>query len=336
MNLEERNNGYAAEIEHFFRTRLVDRYDDRAAELWQRDTSSVEAYLDSVAERRQAWHDLLAPPSLTVHETHTRDWDVPDSTWIHLELDDGLTARGALVVPEGATKLVVFAHGLGSTPEKVFGLADPRDVYDHIGPRLVEAGYAVLAPMNLYVPRIRNRAQSLCRLAGTTMEGLEYARFQALLDTVGELAPGLDLDAYALAGLSWGGLAAQYWGALDERAVAVATCGFYNHRPNKMVVEDPRWSSFYVTDGHHAYLHGMLSEGFGDADLASLVCPRPFLVQHGRADLIGWWMDVRDEFERAKEHWSALGLGERAEFHLHEAGHVVDGPQLIEWLARVY
>lgn len=334
MNVElvERNNGYAARIEHFFRTRLVDGYEARAASLWRRDHSSQEAYLASVEERRTAWRDLLAPPDVATEDRpRLQDWDLPGSTWISVELEDGLSAEGALVVPDGATRLVVFQHGLGSTPERVFGLDDPAGTYDRVGRRLMEAGYAVLAPMNLFGVPIRNRAQSLCRLAGTTMEGLEFTRFQHLVDAVAETAPELDLSSFDFAGLSWGGLAAQYWAPLDPRIRSTATLGFFNHRTNKMVVEDTRYSSFYATDGHHAFLHGLL-EGFADADLASLVCPRRFMVQHGRADIIGWWPQVVDEFERARVHWDALGIGGRIELQLHDRGHVVDADRLLVWL----
>lgn len=333
MTMDERNSGYAAQIEHFIRRRLVDGYAERATALWKRDSSSEDAYLRSVEPRREEWRALLAPPELAVAgEVEVSDWCVPGGRWIVVPLDDGLTAEGALVVPTGATQLVVFQHGLGSTPERVFGVGDDAEVYDRIGARLVEAGYAVLAPMNLIKVPVRNRAQSLCRLAGTTMEGLEYARFQSLLNAALDLAPELP-ESVIFAGLSWGGCAAQYWAPLEPRIKAVATLGFFNDRPRKMVVEDTRWSSFYATDGHHAFLQGLL-QGFSDADLASLVCPRPFMVQHGRADVIGWWPLVVDELERARAHWDALGIGDRVELQLHRGGHVVDGPALVKWVGR--
>lgn len=333
MDLAERQFGYVAELEDFFRRRLVDRYATSSDPLWQRDHSSVEAYLDSVEHRRQSWRRLLAPPVLTVEDVEIRESWIDSAQWLVVQLEDGLTAQGALVVPGGATKLVVFQHGLGSTPERVFGLDDPTGAYGHVGQRLVEAGYAVLAPMNLIRVPARNRAQSLCRLGGTTMEGLEFSRLQCLLEAVGSVAPTVDLSGYALAGLSWGGLAAQYWSPLDDRVRATATVGFFNNRPLKMVVEDTRYSSFYATGGDHAFIHGLLL-GFGDADLASLVCPRPFLVQHGRWDQIGWWPLVQEEYERARSHWEALGVQDRVDFQLMEAGHVVDSHALVQWLLK--
>lgn len=336
MGRDERQLGYRMELENFFRQRLVEGRDRLSRELWTRDHSSPEAYRASVEGRREAWRDLLSPPLVeAVGEPEVRASLVPGAKWITVRLEDGLTAQGALVVPEGATRLVVFVHGLGSSPERVFGVGDEANTYDRVGCQLVEAGYAVLAPMNLIDIAPRNRAQSLCRLAGTTMEGLEFTRYQHLLDAVAQVAPALDLENHALAGMSWGGLATQYWSPLEDRVAVAASLGFFNHRPNKMVVQDTRYGTFYDSGEEHAFLHGLLL-GFSDADLASLLCPRPFMVQHGRADMIGWWPQVVEEFERARQHWRRLGVADRVHLDLHDDGHVVHAGPLVDWLATTH
>lgn len=336
MGYEARQAGYAMELEDYFRAQLVDGYEERSKALWRRDYSSEAAYLESVSNRREAWRQLLAPPELSAQgEAQVKESLIHGGRWITVPLDEHLTAQGALVVPDGATKLVVFVHGLGSTPERVFGVDDERGTYDAVGRKLVEAGYAVLAPMNLIGIPARNRAQQLCRLAGTTMEGLEFARFQCLLQAVWQLAPELDQTGYALTGMSWGGLATQYWAPLDERVVVAGSLGFFNDRCNKMVVQDTRYGTFYDTGEEHAFIPGLL-QGFGDADLASLICPRPFYVSHGRADMIGWWPQIVDEFNRAKLHWHELGLDDQVKLHLHDDGHEVKAEPLVEWLQQVY
>lgn len=333
MNHAARQDGYLQELEDWVRTQLVEGYEDLSGDLWDRDHSSEEAFLASVESRRDEWRRVLAPPELKAQgPAEVRPSEVPGGRWLTVRLDGALTAQGLLVVPEGATKLVVFQHGLGSTPERVMGAGVGAETYDAVGTKLVEAGYAVLAPMNLIGIPPRNRAQSLARIAGTTMEGIEYSRFQHLLAATSELEPGLDVDAYAFAGMSWGGLAAQFWAPLDPRMAAVGTLGFFNDRSNKMVVQDTRYSTFYDEDEPHAFLQGHLSLGFGDADLASLVAPRRFFVQHGRADRIGWWPQVVAEFERARTHWEALGVGDRIALQIHEGGHDVDAAGLVDWL----
>lgn len=333
VNADARQEGYQAEIEHYFRATLVDGAQELSEQLWDRDYSSTDAYLASVKSRRDDWRRLLAPPSLQAQgEPEIGTCVVPGSRWITVSLDHHLTAQGMLVAPPGATKLVVFQHGLGSTPERVMGIGDSAEGYDAVGARLVEAGYAVLAPMNLIGLAPRDRAQCLARLAGMTVEGLEFARLQHLLAAVEQLEPGLGNGPYALAGMSWGGMAAQFWSPLDERIAAVASLGFFNDRATKMVVQDARYVTFYDQKVSHAFLHGHLL-GFGDADLASLICPRPFMVQHGKADRIGWWPQIVAEYERAKAHWDHLGAGDLVSLQLHSGGHQVDGAGLVDWLS---
>ncbi|MGP9581074.1 hypothetical protein ACT3SQ_04350 [Brachybacterium sp. AOP42-C2-15] len=331
-----RNDAYARELESYFRSFLVDDYASRALSVWDRDYSDAAAYARSVAPQREAWHQLLSPPELEPIGAARigGEWlEGADSWWIELPLAGGLTAQAGLAVPDGgAEKLVVFQHGLGSAPERAFGVGDPDGVYDVVGRRLLAAGYAVLAPMNLTQIAPRNRAQRLARLAGTTVEGLELARLLLLLDVV---SARFDLDSNAVGfwGSSWGGLAVQMWTPLSERFTVAVSSGFFNDRAAKMVVQDTRYVTFEDTSEDHAFLPGHLT-AFGDADLASLICPRPFLVQIGKRDSIAWWPQVVEEYERARTHWKQLGLDSYIDLDLHSEGHVVRAEPGVEWLRR--
>ncbi|MGO1949596.1 MAG: hypothetical protein ACTH1D_08175 [Mycobacteriaceae bacterium] len=338
--VQERNRLYQREVEDFFRSRLVDQYAARAADAWPRDYSSTDDYLDSVEPMREAWRALLAPPDLAPSAPCLVDTDwLPgadtsgaDSWWLSLPLEDGLTAQAGLAVPKGgASHLVVFQHGLASSPERVFGIGDDSGSYDDVGHLLLEAGFAVLAPFNLTFIGPRNRAQRLARLAGTTMEGLEYARVQLLLDEAQKLIG--TSGPVGLWGCSWGGMATQFWTPLSDRFSVAITSAFFNHRPNKMVVQDTRYGTFEDSGEDHAFLPGHLTH-FGDADLASLICPRPLQVQIGKRDAIGWWPQIKGEFELARSHWDRLGHGDRVDLELHERGHRVQGAEGVAWMER--
>src|SRR5690625_1583938 len=333
-----RNATYLRELENFFRTYLVDEYPDRARRIWSRDYAGTEQYLHSVGPMRQAWRDILAPPELAVagEGDITPDWLDGVRSWrIQQPLHRGLNAEAVLAMPEGgARRLVVFQHGLGaaSTPERAFGVGDTDEIYDGAGTRLLDAGYAVLAPLNLTQIGPRNRAQRLARLAGTTMEGLEYARLQILLDLVAERFD-LDTSRMGFWGSSWGGLAVQMFTPLDERFEVAVSSGFFNDRRAKMVVQDTRHVTFEDAGEDHAFLPGHLT-AFSDADLASLICPRAFLVQIGELDAIGWWPDIVEEFHQARTHWDQLGAGDRIDIDLHKDGHVVRAEPGVSWIRR--
>jgi len=333
--VQQRNRRYQREVEDYFRSHLVDQYRDRADRAWVRDHSSNEQYLRSVEPMRREWRRLLAPPDLVAAEPclTTSGWlpDI-DSWWLSLPLAGGLTAQAGLAVPSGgASGLVVFQHGLASYPERAFGVGDDSGAYDDVGHQLLEAGFAVLAPLNLSFRGPRNRAQRLARLAGTTMEGLELARVRLLLAEAEEVAG--PFGPVGLWGCSWGGMATQFWTPLDDRFRVAITTAFFNHRPNKMVVQDTRYGTFEDSGEDHAFLHGHLTH-FSDADLASLVCPRPFQVQIGKADAIGWWPQIEGEFRLARDHWDRLGVGERVALDLHEGGHCVRGAAGVAWLTK--
>jgi hypothetical protein len=77
---------------------------------------------------------------------------------------------------------------------------------------------------------------------------------------------------------------------------------------------------FLETKEDHAFFTGWLTE-FSDSDVASLICPRPLQIQHGKKDGIAYWPQVVEEFETAKTHYQKLLIGDRMDIVIHEGGH---------------
>lgn len=324
---EKRTDAYAAQLEGWLRDYLVEQYPDRAAGQWHRDYSSVAAFEKSVEPNRTGWRQVIKPPKLTksgpVQRTpHTPLADL-QAEWITIPVG-GLTAEGIFAAPKGASRerpapLVIVQHGIGSFPERNFGLLDDHDAYHSYARRLVEAGFAVVTPLNLRSVERRNRIERLCRLADMSLPGIEFARMQRLLDEVQE-DPRVDRQRIGMWGLSLGGLATMFWTPLEPRIRAAVVAGWFNHRRNKMVIPDDRYSCFLVTKEEHAFFGGWLT-AYTDADVASLICPRPLLVQTGKKDGIAWWPMVLEEFAAAKVHYEKLGLADRIEIDLRDGGH---------------
>ena len=70
-----------------------------------------------------------------------------------------------------------------------------------------------------------------------------------------------------VAGYCEGGLIAFYSAAIDKRIDAVLVSGYFNSR--QKVWDEPIYRNIW----------GLLTE-FGDAELASLIAPRPLIVEH--------------------------------------------------------
>ena len=337
---EKRTDDYAAQLEAYLRKWLVDEYPQRAAKAWNRDYTSVEAFLKSVEPNRQRWRGVIKPPELEKTGDLGRRPHQPlaelNAEWLTLPLgglaSEGLLALPAEASPEKPVPLVITQHGIGSFPERTFGLMDQGGAYHRYAEELLKAGFAVLAPMNLRSVERRNRIERLCRLADTSLPGIELARMQLLLDEV--LAdPRIDQERVGMWGLSLGGLSTMFWMPLEPRIKVGVVAAWFNHRRNKMVIPDERYSCFLETREEHAFFDGWLTE-FTDSDAASLICPRPLLIQTGKLDRIAHWPQVIEEFEASREHYQKLGVAERIEMDLHEGGHECRIQSGVEFLTR--
>ncbi len=320
---KERTDAYLDQLEKFLNRYLVDEYNERSAYSWDRDYSSIDAFVRSVEPNRAKWSSLVVKPPLLRKsgplEKEPYLIEGVQAEWIKLPLGP-VTAQAILAFPAGTPKekklpVVIVQHGIGSTPETTFRGGD----YHAYAKELLDAGFAVLVPMNLRSIERRNRIERLCRLADLSLPGIELSRVQHLLDVV--LAdPRIDPERVGMWGLSLGGLATMFWMPLEPRIKAGIVSAWFNHRRNKMVIPDERYVSFLVTGEEHAFFTGWLTE-FSDHDVVSLICPRPLLVQHGKKDRIAHWPQVIDEFNVAKTHYEKLDISERIQLDVHEGGH---------------
>ena len=338
--VKPRNEAYAEQLESYFRQWLVDHYPERAEEHWDRSYSSIEAFLASVEPNRKRYRQIFAPPVLKPTGALERS---PHSAasgaeWLSLQLGP-LSAQALLVIPgdsEEPMPLVIAQHGIGSYPERVFGIGDETNQYHDYGKALTEAGFAVLAPMNLRTVHLRNRIERLARLADTTLPGIEFSRIQALLDQVLE-DPRIDKTRVGMWGISLGGMATMFWMPMEPRISCGIVTAWFNHRRNKMVIPDERYSCFLETEEEHAFFRGWLTE-FTDSDVVSLICPRPLQIQHGKKDGIAWWPQVITEFNDSKIHYEQLGLEDRFELVIHEGRHEIELDSgmrfLTKWLGK--
>ena len=327
---------YSCELE----TYLVGRVTGPAVS-WQRDYRSVKAYTKSVAPNRERWRTVLghfvADRVRTPHITRRPFHDGPDyhAEWVDFEFLPGVVSRAVVALPakaRGKVPVVICQHGIGSSPFHVFGFLNASQTYGAYGQALLAAGFAVVAPVNRTTGPGRNRLERLAHLAGVTLFGLECFKLDCLIDYL-ETVPRLAADRLGMSGISLGGAATLMCMPVVERIKAGCCIAWFNHRRRKMAIIDPRYSCFLATTEEHAFIPGWLPE-FSDSDLVSLICPRPFQVQTGKADGIAWWPLVEEEWAASKAHYEKLGLGDRAELVLHDSGHEVVPSKTVEFFKK--
>ena len=316
-----RTDAYEKQLENYLRHFLVTEYEARAENAWNRDYSSTDALERSVKPNRRRWEEVLSPPVLTKSGSLKRkSYDLGEirAEWIELPLGM-LTAEAVLAFPAGASEqkqvpIIIVQHGIASTPESPFSPGS----YHEYAKGLLNAGFAVLVPMNLRSVEKRNNVERYARLAGTSLPGIELVRLQHLLDIV--LAdPRVDAEKVGMWGVSLGGMATMFWMPLESRIKAGVVSAWFNERRNKMAVSDDRYSSFSPRE-EHAFFNGWLTE-FSDYDLVSLIAPRPLMIQHGKKDNIAHWPQVVEEYDKSIVHYQKLKIPERIELILHEGGH---------------
>lgn len=321
---DRRIDAYELQLRDYFRGYVVDDYTARSAKLWNRDYSSADALKRSVEPNRRKWEEVIKPPLLLKSGPLQKTPYVVNGIqgeWLKLPLGQVITAEAILAFPKGASKahpvpIVIAQHGIGSGPETPF---EDGPSYHAYAKALLDAGFAVLAPLNLRSIERRNHIQRLGNMAGIGLPGLELVRVQHLLDIV--LAdPRIDANRVGMWGVSLGGMATMFWMPLEPRIKAGVVSAWFNERRNKMVIPDERYSSFISTKEEYAFLSGWLTQ-FSDDDVVSMICPRPIQIQHGKKDGIAYWPQVVEEFERAKVHYNKLAMDDRIELVMHEGGH---------------
>ena len=332
------------EAEDLLRAEILN-YEPRQQQWWNRDYSGLAAYDHSVEVNRIRWSQALGVPPLedspfAADLAPFYEDERIEVSWLTLDFlagagASGLRARALLALPKGAAApppLVIAQHGIGSSPERVFGLDDPQDIYKAYGRRLAEEGFAVLAPMNVTQAHPRARLTRLCSLLGCTLWGVEIARTRRLLDYL-ETREDIDMARVGMYGISLGGAYTMFTTPIEPRIGCAVVCAWFNHRRHKMAVDDPRYSCFLSVDEEHVWIPGWLRE-FTDSDLASLICPRPLFIEQGKADGIAWWPQVVEEYEQTAAHYERLGLGDRVELGLHEGGHEIRMEGSLEFLKK--
>jgi len=160
-------------------------------------------------------------------------------------------------------------------PEQLVGLSPGIPVESQFARRLAENGFQVLIPVlisrTLLFPRKLEQQtyrEWIYRQAfhmGRHIIGYEV---QKVLSAVDWFKQSSDKDVkIGVAGYCEGGLIAFYAAAVDKRIDAVLVSGYFNSR--QQVWDEPIYRNVW----------GLLTD-FGDAEIASLIAPRPLIIEH--------------------------------------------------------
>ena len=327
------------ELEQYL-DKLIANSEDVRARSWKRNFKSIDAYEKSVASKREELWRLLGgkperPAPLAPKEELMGEFATHSAWRVWIGAFDSVRVYGILLLPkvkERAPALICI-HGMGGSPEAVCGLTEKPDYHNNYGLEAVKRGYVVFAPLDVNTQKDRRWLDRKALLVGTRLQALEQFKIVRVVDyltTRKEVDPKR-IGAY---GISWGGRTVMNAAALDRRIAACAISGHFNDLVPKMVTPSSNYTAFIETAEDYAFFSGHFLQ-FTDADVVSLICPRPVFIEQGRQDRVAHWRMSQKAFESVKAIYDKLGIGERAVYSIFEGPHEIHGVEAFEFFDRL-
>jgi len=325
----------------------IDRYLDRQVaeadrkrtESWHRDFSSIEAYERSIEPWRQKLMEVLGGDVYTRAPLQPKEELVAEFTthkawraWYNT-FENG-RGYGILLIPkgEGPFPALILIHGMGGTPEGLCGLTAQSDYHNRFGLQAVQRGYVVLAPLNMNSGKKRSWLDRKAIMIGQRLQALEQVKLIRAVDYLSERTE-VDPNRIGAYGISWGGRSVMNLAALDRRVAACAISGHFNDLLPKMLTPSPHYTAYIETDEGYAFFWRQAAL-FNEADVVSLICPRPVFIEQGRTDRVAYWEMSQRAFQQVREMYEKLGVGERAVYSIFEGSHEIHGVEAFQFFDR--
>jgi dienelactone hydrolase len=272
--------------DRFLQQKLDESKANRAAR-WARDHSSAEAYAKSIEPQRLRLAHILgvrdpldtSTPIEVIQSADRASYDGDGLTIrsVRWTAFGDVTGEGLELRPVGDAKPVAAAVVIpdaDGSPEQLAGIAPGLPPERQVARRLAESGLRVIVPVLIdraVAPRMGGATMTsrefLHRPAfvmGRTLIGYEVQKVLAAVDRLA--ADGARVGVY---GHGEGGGVALYAAALDPRIAACGVSGYFDDR-------DDVWRQPLDRN-----VFGLL-ERFGDAEIASMIAPRPLIVEAAR------------------------------------------------------
>jgi len=304
------------------------------------DTSSLEKFEETIEPYREHFAtEVIGRFDYRLAEPNVRSrlaYDEPKWTGYEVVMDvfDGVFAYGILLLPkEGGPirnrPVVVCQHGLEGRPQDV--VAGDHRAYHDFAAKLAERGFVTFAPQNLYI--FQDRFRSLQRKANPIKKTLfsvivpQHRQIVNWLSTLEEVDP----ERIAFYGLSYGGKTAMRVPPLvGGYCLSICSADF-----NEWVWKNASTRSKYSYTNKREYeiFEFDLGGTFNYAEMAALICPRPFMVERGHFDGVASDEAVAYEFAKVRHLYQAqLGLGDRCRIEFFVGPHTIHGQGTFDFL----
>lgn len=253
-----------------------------------------------------------------------------------LDVFPGLFAYGILQIPKDigpgeSRPAVVCQHGLEGRPQHVIG-PEQAQYYEAFATKLAQRGFITFAPQHLYL--FQDRFRTLQRKANSikkTLFSLMVPQHEQLVKWLGGLEQ-VDAERIAFYGLSYGGKSAMRIPPLVTSYCAVICSGDFNEWIWKNVSDRDPVS--YYGKGEYEMFEWNLGSTFNYAEMAALICPRPFMVERGHYDGVSHDQYVAFEYAKVRRMYADLKIPDRTEIEYFYGPHKIHGQGTFDFLHR--
>ncbi|MEQ6118693.1 hypothetical protein [Reichenbachiella sp. MALMAid0571] len=308
------------------------------------NTESLEAFEKSIKPYKTYFaeeiigkfdHTLLPP------NARTRKLDVGNDEVtayeVVLDVFENIFAYGILVIPNDIKSgekrpVVVCQHGLEGRPQSTIGQQDYH-YYKAFTTTLAEKGYITFAPQNIYIFGDRFRMlQFKSNAIKKTLFSIMVPQHQQITNWLGSLGM-VDKDRIAFYGLSYGGKSAMRIPPLvDNYCLSICSADF-----NEWVWKNASTRSpySYAFMSEYEIFEWNLGGTFNYAEMATLIAPRPFMVERGHFDGVAPDETVAYEYAKVRYLYNALlKIGDRTEIEFFDGPHSINGKGTYEFLDK--
>ncbi|MFO7904598.1 MAG: dienelactone hydrolase family protein [Planctomycetota bacterium] len=331
--VERRAEQQAKEIDRHNQWLLRESAYVRADFMKDLDTSSLKAFERSVANYRTLFREQIIghfPQPLKPANPRSRK-AYESQAWtgheVVLDVFPDLFAYGILLLPNDLQPgerrpVVVCQHGLEGRPQQV--VKGNHRAYHDFAAKLAERGFITFAPQNLYI--FGDRFRTLQRKANPlkkTLFSLMVPQHRRIVDWLSSL-DGVDPDRIAFYGLSYGGKSAMRIPPLvDGYCLSICSADF-----NEWIWKNAstRAPHSYVWTKEYEIFEFDLGSTFNYAEMATLIAPRPFMVERGHFDGVAPDEKVAHEFAKVRRLYAArLGIPDRCAIEWFVGPHEING-----------
>ena len=307
------------------------------------DTSSLAAYEKSVESYRDYFrHEVIGHFDLDLlpadpRSRMTEETDKWTRYEVVLDVFEDVIAYGLITIPKGIEAgdrrpVVVCQHGLEGRPQDTIG-AKGEHAYSRFATVLAERGFITFAPQNLYIFRDRFRTlQRKSYVLKKTLFSTIVPQHQQIVNWLGGL-PFVDAKRIAFYGLSYGGKSAMRIPPLVSGYCLSICSADFNEWVRKNA--STRHGFSYVWTGEYEIFEWNLGGTFNYAEMAYLICPRPFMVERGHFDGVGVDEWVAYEFGKVRFMYQGkLKIGDRTEIEWFDGPHTINGVGTYKFLHK--